>query len=162
MANRIYLKLGDLEGPITDTAHEKWMEITSVSTGVANNMNTVEKVQGNPGGEAHHHQDLHVTKVIDSLSPQLAVHTALGSGFDKAEIEICEEQEVLYKIILEKVAIGSYQIGATQDGVPTESLSLNYALIQYKYRDGAEDHFNLASDASSLEKKAFGKSFEVA
>ena len=161
MANRIYLKLGDLEGPITDADHDKWMEVISINTGVANNMNCVEKVQGNPGGEAHHHQDLHVTKVIDTLSPQLAVHTALGSGFEKAEIEICEEGEVLMRVVLEKVAISSYQLGSSQAGVPTESLSLNYALIQYKYRDGAEDFFNLASDASSLEKKAFGKSFEI-
>jgi type VI protein secretion system component Hcp len=59
------------------------------------------------------------------------------------------------------VAISSYQVGSSQAGVPTESLSLNYALIQYKYRDGAEDFFNLASDASSLKKKTFGKSFEI-
>ena len=161
MANRIYVKLGDLEGPIVDKEHDKWMEVLSVSTGVANNMNCVEKVQGNPGGEAHQHQDFHVTKVIDTLSPQLAVHTALGSGFDKCEIEVWEEGEMLYKIVLEKVAITSYQIGSSQAGVPTESLSLNYALIQYKFRDGAEDYFNLASDASSLQKKAFGKSFEI-
>ena len=161
MANRIYIKLGDLEGPISDADHPKWMEALSVDTGVSNNMNCVEKVQSNPGGEVHHHQDLRVNKVIDSLSPQLAVHCALGSGFDKAEIEVCEEQEALYKIVLEKVAIGSYQVGATQDGVPTESISLNYALIQYKYREGAEDHFNLADDSSSLEKKAFSKSFGI-
>ena len=161
MANRIYVKLGDLEGPITDAEHEKWMEVMSVSMGCGNGMNCVEKVQGNPGGEAHHHQDMHVTKVIDTLSPQIAVHTALGSGWDKAEIEVCEEAEVLYKIVLEKVAITSYQLGSSQGGVPTESLSIGYALIQYKFRDGAEDFFNLASDASSLEKKAFGKSFEI-
>lgn len=161
MANRIYVKLGDLEGPISDTAHPKWMEVLSVDTGVSNNMNCVEKVQGNPGGEVHHHNDLRFNKVIDSLSPQLAVHCALGSGFDKVEIEVCEESEVLYKIVLEKVAINAYNITSNQAGVPTETVSLNYALIQYKYRDGAEDFFNLASDASSLEKKAFGKSFQV-
>ena len=161
MANRIYLKLGDLEGPITDAAHEKWMEVISFSTGVANNMNTVEKVQGNPGGEAHHHQDVHVTKVIDTLSPQLAVHTALGSGFDKCEVEVWEEGEKLYKILLEKVAIAAYGIDASSQGVPMEKLSLNYALIQYSFRDGAEDYFNLASDASSLQKKSFSKSFEI-
>ena len=161
MATRIYVKLGDLEGPITDTKHTKWMEALSIQTGCTNNMNCVEKVQGNPGGEAHHHQDFQITKVIDQLSPQLAVHTALGSGFDKCEIEVWEESEKLYKILLEKVAIASYQIDAAQQGVPTERLSLNYALIQYSFRDGAEDHFNLASDASSLQKKSFSKSFQV-
>jgi len=161
MATRIYVKLGDLEGPISDATHEKWMEVTSAATGCANNMNCVEKVQGNPGGEAHHHSDFTIKKTIDSLSPQLAVHTALGSGFDKAEIEMCEEGEVLMKIVLEKVAIGSYHIESTQSGVPTEVISLNYALIQYKYRDGAEDWFNLASDKSSLSKKSFSKSFQI-
>ena len=161
MANRIYVKLGDLEGPIHDKAHEKWMEVVSINTGCANNMNCVEKVQGNPGGEAHHHTDLTIRKVIDSLSPQLAVHTALGSGFDKAEIEVCEEAETLYRIVLEKVAIGSYHIESDQQGVPTEVISLNYALIQYKYRDGAEDYFNLSSDKSSLQKKQFSKSFQI-
>lgn len=161
MANRIYMKLGDLEGPITDTAHDKWMELQSVSTAVSNGMNCVEKVQGNPGGEAHHHAELAVSKVVDKLSPQLAVHTALGSGFDKAELEICEEGEVLYRIVLEKVAITSYSISASAAGVPTESLTLGYALIQYKFKDGAEDHFNLAGDSSSLQKKEFSKSFEI-
>jgi type VI secretion system secreted protein Hcp len=161
MATRIYVKLGDLEGPIVDTNHDKWNEAISVQTGCNNNMNCVEKVQGNPGGEAHHHHDLTMTKVIDSTSPQFAVHTALGSGFDKCEIEVWEEGEKLYKILLEKVAIASYSIEANQQGVPHEKLTLNYALIQYSFRDGAEDHFNLASDASSLQKKAFSKSFQV-
>ena len=61
MATRIYVKLGDLEGPITDTEHDKWMEAAEIKTGCNNNMNCVEKVQGNPGGEAHHHQDFQIT-----------------------------------------------------------------------------------------------------
>jgi type VI protein secretion system component Hcp len=89
------------------------------------------------------------------------VHTALGSGFDKAELEICEEGEVLMRIVLEKVSISSYNVSVSTAGVPVEALSLGYALVQYKFKDGAEDYFNLASDASSLQKKAFSKEFET-
>ena len=161
MAGRVYLMLGDFEGPVNDDNVSKAIECKSVSIGVANSMNCAEKVQGNPGGEAHHHSPVAISKVIDKLSPQLAVHCALGSGFDKAEIQVWEEQELLYTVTLEKVCISSYDVVADASGVPHESITLGYALAAYKYKDGADDHFNLAKDSSSLEKKAFSDAFEI-
>ena len=81
MASRIYLKLGDIEGSSTDEDHEGWIELDSFSYGVVNSINCVEKIQGNPGGEACSHANVELTKIIDKTSPQLYAHSALGSMF---------------------------------------------------------------------------------
>ena len=130
MANRIFLKLGDIKGTSQDDKnHKEWIEIESFSYGVNNSVNATEKAKGNPGGEACHHSDVVMTKVIDKTSPLLYAYCSSGKVFDKAVIECNEEEELLFKLTLTNPALSSVSIGGSVSGVPTESLALSFSKV---------------------------------
>lgn len=152
MASRIYLKLGDIAGPSTDEDHSDWIEIDSFSYGVVNSINCVEKIQGNPGGEACTHMNVDLNKIIDKTSPQLYAHCSLGSMWAEATVEVFEEKEVLFKVVLNNVAVSSISVSGGADGVPYENLSLAYTKINWTYKAEPDQEFDLATQASSLDK----------
>ena len=154
MASRLFLKLGDIKGPSKDDKkHKDWIEIDSFAYGVSNSVNATEKAKGNPGGEACIHSDVSLNKVIDKTSTLLYAYCSSGKVFDKAEIDCCEEEELLFKLTLTNAAIGSVSVGGGTGGVPTESLSLSFSKIAWQYKNEAEQHWDQVTNKGSLKKK---------
>ena len=154
MASRIFLKLGDIKGSSQDDKdHKDWIEVESFGYGVSNSVNSTEKAKGNPGGEACIHSDVSMTKVIDKTSTQLYAYGSSGKVFDKAVIECCEEEELLFKMLLTNAAISSVSIGGGTGGVPTESLVLSFSKIAWQYKADAEQHWDQVTNKGSLKKK---------
>jgi type VI secretion system secreted protein Hcp len=152
MATRMYLKLGDVAGTSGDKEHADWIEIASFGTGVANSINCVEKAMGNPGGEACSHQDISTTKQVDKTSPQLAAYCSVGKMWDEATIEVFEEKDLLYQIVLNNVAISSVGLSGGTGDVPYETLVLAFSKITWKYKTEAEQYWDLMANSGSLEK----------
>jgi len=148
----MYLKLGDVKGSCGDVDHSDWIEISSFSTGVSNSINCVEKVQGNPGGEACSHQDISMTKVVDQTSPQLAAYGAVGKMWKEATIDVFEEKDALYQIKLENTAISSVSLSGGTGDVPYENLVLAFSKIIWKYKSEAEQSWDLVKNSGSLDK----------
>lgn len=154
MATRIFLKLGDIKGSSKDDKkHTDWIETTSFGFGMSNNINSVEKFKGNPGGEAVSLGDVSMTKVIDKTSPLLLAYCSSGKVFNKAEIECCEEAELLMKMTLTNAAISSVSVGGGTGGVPVENLALSYSKIVWQYKTDAEQHWDMVTNTGSLKKK---------
>jgi type VI secretion system Hcp family effector len=154
MATRIFLKLGDIKGASQDDKkHKDWMEVESFGYGVSNSVNSTEKAKGNPGGEACIHSDVSMNKVIDKTSTQLYAYCSTGKVFSKAEIECCEEEELLFKMTLTNAAIASVSVGGGTGGVPTESLVLSFSKIAWQYKSDAEQHWDQITNKGSLKKK---------
>ncbi len=154
MATRMFLKLGDIKGPsLDDKDHKNWIEVESFGYGISNSVNSTEKAKGNPGGEACMHSDVSMNKVIDKTSTQLYAYCASGKVFDKAVIECCEEEELLFKMTLTNSAISSVSIGGGTGGVPTESLVLSFSKIAWQYKADAEQHWDQVTNKGSLKKK---------
>jgi type VI secretion system secreted protein Hcp len=154
MATRIFLKLGDIKGSSKDDKkHTDWIELTSFGFGLSNNISSVEKAKGNPGGEASHLSDVSLTKVVDKTSPLLLSYCSAGKVFSKAEIECNEEAELLMKMTLTNAAIANVSIGGGTGGVPVESLSLAYSKIVWQYKTDAEQHWDQVTNTGSLKKK---------
>ncbi len=154
MATRLFLKLGNIEGPSQDDKnHAKWIEIESFGYGVSNSVNSTEKAKGNPGGEACSHSDVTIAKVTDMSSTQLYAYCSAGKVFDKAIIEACEEEELLFKMTLTNAAISNISVGCGTGGVPTESLGLSFSGVAWKYKDKQEDHWDMITNKGSLKKK---------
>lgn len=153
MSSRVFFKLGDIEGQAQDEDHEKWIDILSFDCGVSNSIDCVEKLKGNPGGEASTHNNLGISKQVDNTSSQLYAHCGLGSMFKKATVEIWEEKELLMKVTMENVAIASIGVSGGTDGVPHEQLQIAYTKIAYQYRTDAEQDYDLVTNKSSLKKK---------
>jgi len=153
MAARIFLKLGDIKGNSTDKAHKDWIDIESFSYGVNNSVNAVEKAKGKPGGEACSHSDVNLSKVIDKTTTQLFAYCSSGKVFPKAEIECCEEEELLFKLTLTNAALSSASVGGSVGGVPQESLALACSKIAWQYKSDAEQHWDMVTNTGSLKKK---------
>ena len=154
MATRLFLKLGDIKGTSKDAKnHKDWIEIESFSYGVANSVNTTEKAKGNPGGEACNHSDISLNKVIDKTSPLFYAHCSSGKIFDKATIECCEEEELLFRLNLTNAAVSSASVGGGTGGVPTESLSLSFSKVAWQYKTEAELFWDQVTNSGSLKKK---------
>jgi type VI secretion system Hcp family effector len=153
MATRIFLKMGDIKGSSQDDkSHSDWIEVESFGYGVSNSVNSTEKAKGNPGGEACIHSDVSMNKVIDKTSTQLYAYCSTGKVFDKAEIECCEEEELLFKMTLTNAAIASVSVGGGTGGVPTESLVLSFSKIAWQYKKDAEQHWDQITNTGSLKK----------
>jgi type VI secretion system secreted protein Hcp len=153
MATRIFLKLGDVKGSSQDDKqHKDWIEVDSFGYGVSNSVNSTEKAKGNPGGEACSHSDVSMTKVIDKTSPQLYAYCSTGKVFDKATVECCEEEELLFKLALTNPAISSMNVGGGTGGVPTESIVLAFSKIAWQYKNEAEQHWDQITNTGSLKK----------
>jgi len=154
MASRIFLKLGDIKGPSQDDKkHKDWIEVESFGYGVSNSVNATEKAKGNPGGEACIHSDVSMNKVVDKTSPLLYAYCSTGKVFDKATIECCEEEELLFKLTLTNAAISSVSVSGGTSGVPGEGLVLSFSKIAWQYRNEAEQHWDQLTNTGSLKKK---------
>lgn len=154
MATRMFLKLGDIKGSSQDDkSHKDWIEVESFGYAVSNNVNATEKAKGNPGGEASHHSDVSMHKVIDKTSPLLYAYCASGKVFDKATIECCEEAELLFKMNLSNAALASVSVNGGTSGVPSESVVLSFSKIGWQYKTEAEQHWDLVTNKGLLKKK---------
>ena len=154
MANRIFLKLGDIKGTSADDKnHKEWIELESFQYGVSNSVNAVEKAKGNPGGEACHHSDITVSKIIDKTSPLLYAYCSSGKVFPSATIECNEEEELLFKLTLTNPAISNVSLGGSSSGVPSEQLGLAYSKVAWQYKTEAEQHWDMVTNKGSLKKK---------
>jgi type VI protein secretion system component Hcp len=88
---------------------------------------------GGAGKVAVH--DISITKKIDKSSPLLFKACANGKHFPTVVLTMRKAgkgQETYLTITLTNVLISSYQTGGHADQ-PTESLSLNFTKIEYKY-----------------------------
>ena len=94
-----------------------------------------------------------MNKVIDKTSTQIYAYCSAGKVFDKAEIECCEEEELLFKMTLTNAAIASASVGGGTGGVPTESVVLSFSKIAWQYKADAEQSWDLVTNKGSLKKK---------
>jgi type VI secretion system secreted protein Hcp len=133
-----YLKLGDVKGESTDDGHKDWINLLSVSQAITRPM-----ASGVSGSTRHRASanfgDIICVKEVDASTPKIAEAIADGKHFPKVEIHLTTssggDKRVPYLVWeLKNVRVTSYSVsGATDGGVPTESLSLNYEEIKQVY-----------------------------
>jgi type VI secretion system secreted protein Hcp len=133
-----YLKLGDVKGESVDDGHKEWINLLSVSQAISRPM-----ASGVSGSTRHRSAanfgDIIVVKEVDASTPKLAEAIADGKHFPKVEIHLTTssggDKKIPYLVWeLKNVRVTSYSVsGATDGGVPTESMSLNYEEIKQVY-----------------------------
>jgi type VI secretion system secreted protein Hcp len=132
-----FLNLSGIEGESQDADHSGQIDVLTFSEGVQN-AGTYDAGTGGNTGKAYY-PDISVTKFVDKASVTLRQYCGLGTSIDTATLS-CNKQagdkKIEYlKITLQNVVITSIQSsgsGGSTDPIP-ESLSLNYAKIQYDY-----------------------------
>lgn len=132
-----FLKIDGIDGESADEKHAGSIDIESWSWGVSS---PGSHAGGGGGGAGKvHMQDLVVTRQLDKASPKLMLACATGQMLRSALL-ICRrtvsdgEPVEYYRIRLTDVLVTSVQTsGHSGESVPTESLSLNFAKIEWEY-----------------------------
>jgi len=141
---RGYIKIGSFEGEATDTGHEGWSIIQSISAPISHSMG------GFSGSERGKGQtslgDISIVKEMDNSSVKLQKACASGEKISKVEIHLCtvlsDKREPFLIYELEDAFITSYQFAAQiteNSGVPTESVSFNFNKITWTYMSYGQD-----------------------
>ena len=128
-----FLKIEGVEGEVSFPGHEKEIDLLSYSFGLQNPSTRMSG--GTAGGKAQFHE-FNFTKYLDKSSPVLMKGCALGSHYTTATLSARKPgSNVEYLVVkMSDVIITSYNVSSSQGSViPAESLSLNYAKIEFIY-----------------------------
>jgi len=137
MASDMFLKIDGIKGESTDADHKEWMEIDSFSWGVSQPASAVVSTAGGGTVGRASFGDLAVSKALDSATPNIALASASGQHIKEVIIELFRaagDKRVKYmEIKMEDAIISSLSLGGGSGGLPSESLTFNYAKINWTY-----------------------------
>ena len=147
MASDAYLKLSGINGVATDSAHKYWIEITSFSFGITGPSDSLVR-STDTDKEAPKPDDISISKKVDKTSPALASAACDPTKvFPTATIALCGRSgpKVLtvytggvptyMEYELKNVCVKNYSLTGGS-GYATESLTLGFTEITWKYTDG--------------------------
>jgi type VI secretion system secreted protein Hcp len=131
----IYMKFEGIDGEVTATGHEKWIELDSFSFGVTN---PSTRATGGAGAGKASFQDIHIVKHTDAASPKLMLACVSGTTINPVQIDFVKADSTTpyLKYVLEDVLVSGFQWGGSQDAndtVPAESVGINFAKIEIDY-----------------------------
>jgi type VI secretion system secreted protein Hcp len=128
-----FLKIDGIEGESTSDKHKGEIDVLSFSWGASQ---TASSTGGGGGAGKVQFQDIHFTSNLGKASPKLMLACATGEHIKEViltgEVSGKRGQKFL-EIKLTDVLISSYQSGGSSGDVPTDSFSLNFAKIEFKY-----------------------------
>jgi type VI secretion system secreted protein Hcp len=128
----IYMKYGDIKGPVTTEGFKNWIELNSVQLGTHRAIGTAAR-----GSTSREHSEpsiseIVVTKPSDVASPKLFLDAVAGKLDSKVEIKLTTttkgKVETFLTFKMENTGISSYNVSSSGD-MPMESLSLNFTKI---------------------------------
>ncbi|MDQ8000477.1 MAG: type VI secretion system tube protein Hcp, partial [Pseudomonadota bacterium] len=136
----IYIKFGnpEIKGESQDKDHKDWIEVNSWRHSIVQPRSATASTAGGHTAERCEHGEMVFQKDMDVVSPLLYQHASGGSTFDEVTVEFYradgEGKRVRYlEIKLKYVLIASVTPSVISEGVPSESFSLKYAAVQWKY-----------------------------
>ena len=137
-----YLKIDGVEGEATDSKHKNEIVLESWSWGESNSGTHHSGGGGGAGKVAM--QDFHFVMKMNKASPKLMLACASGQHIPKGVLTMRKagkEQQEYAKITLTDLLVASYQTGGSGKGdiVPLEQIALNYAKIEFEYKEQKTD-----------------------
>lgn len=136
-----FLKADGIDGESADSKHKGEIELESFSWG-EHQTGTAASGGGMGAGKVAM-QDLHAVMKVNKASPKLLLACAAGEHIKKAVLTCrkagTDQQEYL-KITLSDCLVSSYQTGGNQTTlVPTDQFALNFAKIEFEYKEQKAD-----------------------
>jgi len=140
----MYMKIEGIPGESADEKHKEWIIIESVSSSIA------RPVTGTGAGRVSgpvEHGEIVVRKHIDKATPILAREVCAGTFHPKVEIDMFKSNGTstgqtytltMSECIVSAVGPGGGSGGSSGD-IPTESISFNYAKIEWSYKETVTD-----------------------
>ena len=137
-----FLKIEGIDGESSDHKHKGEIDLESWSWGEHQSGTHAGGGGGGAGKVAM--QDFHFVMKVNKASPKLMLACATGEHIKKG-ILTCrkagKEQQEFLKVTLSDLLVSSYQTGGSghSDIVPTDQISLNFAKIEFEYKEQKPD-----------------------
>src|SRR3982751_5752977 len=137
-----FLKIDGVDGESTDDKHAKEIEIESFSFGGANSGSFSSGGGGGSGKVVLN--DFSFVKKVDKASAKLFTACATGEHLKNATL-VCrkagKDQQEFLTIVLSPILISSIHTAgsAGSDVIPMDQVSINYAKIEFKYKEQKAD-----------------------
>ncbi len=134
MAADMFLKLDGISGESQDDKHKDEIEVESFSWGLSQ---AISRSAGAAAAGRPSFQDFTFTSRVSVASPRLMEACASGSHLKDAVLTVRRSGEIpveYLQITLSDVVVSSYNEAGATESVPEESVSLNFAKIEYEYR----------------------------
>ncbi|HEV8290427.1 MAG TPA: type VI secretion system tube protein Hcp [Tepidisphaeraceae bacterium] len=133
-----FLKIEGVDGESHDDKHKGEIDVESWSWGES--QSGTHSGGGGGGAGKVSMQDFHATMKMNKATPKLMLACANGEHFPKATLtcrKAGKEQQEYFKIIMSDLLVSSYQTGgsAGADMVPIDQFSLNFAKIEFEYKE---------------------------
>jgi type VI secretion system secreted protein Hcp len=133
-----FLKIDGIVGESRDSKHKGEIELESFGWGAT------QAVRPGGGGGAGkvQMQDFHFVMSVNKASPKLFLACASGQHLKHATLVARkagkgQQEFLLYKFT--DVLISSYQTGGTEDALPLDQVSFNFAKIEIEFRPQKPD-----------------------
>ena len=132
-----FLKIEGADGESADEKHKGEIDVLSWSWG-ASQSGTMQYGGGGGAGKVQM-QDFTFTMRMNKATPKLVLHCASGEHIKSAVMtarKAGKQQQEYLKLTFTDILVSSYQTGGSGDGdvVPIDSISLNFAKIEFEYK----------------------------
>jgi type VI secretion system secreted protein Hcp len=133
----IYMKYGSIDGATTTDGYSKWIELSSFQLGVGRAIASAARSQENREASEPSISEITVSKNMDTSSLGMFEEGLASEMNNKVEIKFTTTTKnkvtdfLTYE--LTNVGLSGYSISAGGEGIPTESLSLNFTKIMMKF-----------------------------
>lgn len=137
-----FLKIDGIEGESQDHKHKGEIDVESWSWGES--QSGTHSGGGGGGAGKVSMQDFHFVMKINKSTPKLLLACATGQHIAKAVL-VCRkagtDQQEFLKVTFSDLLVSSYQTGGSSHGdiVPTDQISLNFAKIEFEYKEQKPD-----------------------
>lgn len=142
MAVDYFLKIDGIEGESQDSKHKGEIEIESFSFGEVQT-GTAARGGGMGAGKIQM-QDFNFVMKVNKASPKLFLACARGDHI-KSAVLTCrkagKDQQEYLKVTFSDILVSSFQTSGTSSGdlLPMDQISLNFAKIEFEYREQKPD-----------------------
>jgi type VI secretion system secreted protein Hcp len=132
----IFMQYGTIQGDVTATGYEHWIELSSFQWGVGRSISSPTGSIADRESSPPSVSEIKITKALDSSSPLLFKEALSGEG-QTVTIAFVKPgpngQLVAYlQFTLTNTLVSGFSTSSAGDR-PTESVSLNFTKIQYKF-----------------------------
>jgi type VI secretion system secreted protein Hcp len=141
MAVDYFLKIDGIEGESADSKHKGEIQLESWSWGSTQEGHHVAGGGGGAGKVVM--QDFHFVMKVNKSSPKLFDACATGAHIPKAVL-VCrkagKQQQEFLTVVFKDILVSSYQTGGSaNDVIPVDQISLNFADIEFDYKEQKAD-----------------------
>jgi len=136
-ATDYFLKIDGIPGESKADKHQDEIDLQSFSWGASQSGTFAEGGGGGAGKVAMH--DFSFTMGTNKASPKIMLACARGDHIPQAVLtcrKAGKDQQEFMKVTMSDIMVSSFQTGGQGgDVIPTESISLNFAKIEYAYKE---------------------------